>query len=84
MSNVFNHEANLQILSDVLGFGGYHSKDGTEGGLKGRIPFQAQPSDIELLVSADDMLIPASDGSGMSERQVLGTFIHQLDALMKV
>ena len=44
MSQIFNYEASLQILTDILGYGGYHTSDGESLGSKNKL--RAQPLDI--------------------------------------
>ena len=80
MGNSFNYEATLQILSDILGYGGYHGESLDD--LKARPRLKEQPKDIGLYVSADDMFIPASKESGLDGRLVLGTLIKSLELIV--
>ena len=82
MSNVYNNESNLQILSDILGYGSYHSPTGCQLGLSSKLRLANQQT--PLFLSADDCLIPSPTSSGMSPRQVLGMFVKQLSTLMQV
>ena len=82
MGQIFNYEANLQVITDILGFGGYDTLDGQP--LQSKPKLTSQPDDINLYLSADDMLIPPAVGSGMSQRLTLGSFVHSMNELMRI
>ena len=50
-------------MTDILGYGGYHGDD-----IKNKRKLRKQPENINLYISADDLIIPASSNSGMSSR----------------